>query len=60
MEWLFYKGLKQPMEIINPPGYTSQGSLRGLLMTDRKPLTALSYSDLLADGYAVVGSPATS
>jgi alkanesulfonate monooxygenase SsuD/methylene tetrahydromethanopterin reductase-like flavin-dependent oxidoreductase (luciferase family) len=59
VEWLFYKGLKQPMEIINPPGYTSQGSLRGLLMTDRKPFSALTYSDLLADGYAVVGSPAT-
>jgi len=59
VEWLFYKGLKQPMEIINPPGYTSQGSLRGLLMTDRKPFSALSYADLLAEGYAVVGSPAT-
>ncbi len=59
VEWLFYKGLKQPMELVNPPGYTSQSSLRGLLMTDRKPFSQLSYDELLADGYAIVGSPAT-
>jgi alkanesulfonate monooxygenase SsuD/methylene tetrahydromethanopterin reductase-like flavin-dependent oxidoreductase (luciferase family) len=59
VEWLFYRGLKQPMELVNPPGYMSQSSMRGLLMTERKPFGQLSYADLLADGYAVVGSPAT-
>jgi alkanesulfonate monooxygenase SsuD/methylene tetrahydromethanopterin reductase-like flavin-dependent oxidoreductase (luciferase family) len=59
VEWLFYKGLKQPMELINPPGYMSQSSMRGLLMTERKPFTQLSYADLLTEGYAVVGSPVT-
>jgi alkanesulfonate monooxygenase SsuD/methylene tetrahydromethanopterin reductase-like flavin-dependent oxidoreductase (luciferase family) len=59
LEWLFYKGLKQPMELINPPGYMSQSSMRGLLMTERKPFSQLSYADLLSEGYAVVGSPAT-
>ncbi|MGH3305958.1 MAG: hypothetical protein ACRDOK_30735, partial [Streptosporangiaceae bacterium] len=37
----------------------SQSSMRGLLMTERKPFSQLSYSDLLTEGYAVVGSPAT-
>ncbi len=59
IEWLFYKGLKQPMELINPPGYMSQSSMRGLLMTERKPFSELSYADLLTEGYAVVGSPQT-
>jgi alkanesulfonate monooxygenase SsuD/methylene tetrahydromethanopterin reductase-like flavin-dependent oxidoreductase (luciferase family) len=51
--------LKQPMEMVNPPGYMSPGSLRGVLMTERKPFSALSYEELLAEGYAVVGSPAS-
>ena len=59
VEWLFYKGLKQPMELVNPPGYMSQSSMRGLLMTERKPFSQLTYQDLLTEGYAVVGSPAT-
>jgi alkanesulfonate monooxygenase SsuD/methylene tetrahydromethanopterin reductase-like flavin-dependent oxidoreductase (luciferase family) len=59
IEWLFYKGLKQPMELVNPPGYMSEASMRGLLMTERKPFNQLSYADLLAEGYAVVGSPVT-
>ena len=59
VEWLFHKGLKQPMEMVNPPGYMSPGSLRGVLMTERKPFSALSYEELLAEGYAVVGSPAS-
>jgi alkanesulfonate monooxygenase SsuD/methylene tetrahydromethanopterin reductase-like flavin-dependent oxidoreductase (luciferase family) len=57
--WLFRQGLKQTMEMVNPPGYVSPSSLRGILSIDRKPFTALSYAELLADGYAVVGSPAT-
>ena len=59
VEWLFYKGLRQPAEMVNPPGYMSQSSLRGLLNTPRKPFTEMSYDDLLAEGYAVVGSPDT-
>jgi alkanesulfonate monooxygenase SsuD/methylene tetrahydromethanopterin reductase-like flavin-dependent oxidoreductase (luciferase family) len=57
--WLFRQGLKHPGEMISPPGYVSPGSLRGILSLDRKPFSALSYAELLADGYAVVGSPAT-
>jgi len=47
------------MEMVNPPGYVSPGSLRGMLSLDRKPFSALSYAELLAEGYAVVGSPDT-
>jgi alkanesulfonate monooxygenase SsuD/methylene tetrahydromethanopterin reductase-like flavin-dependent oxidoreductase (luciferase family) len=57
--WLFRKGLRQTAQMVNPPGYVSPGSLRGMLSLDRKPFGALSYEELLADGYAVVGSPAT-
>jgi alkanesulfonate monooxygenase SsuD/methylene tetrahydromethanopterin reductase-like flavin-dependent oxidoreductase (luciferase family) len=57
--WLFRRGLKHPMEMVNPPGYVSPGSLRGILSLDRKPFSALSYAELLDDGYAVVGSPDT-
>ncbi len=59
VEFLFRKALKTPMEMVNPPGYVSPGSLRGMLATERKPFGELSYEELLADGYAVVGSPAT-
>jgi alkanesulfonate monooxygenase SsuD/methylene tetrahydromethanopterin reductase-like flavin-dependent oxidoreductase (luciferase family) len=59
LTWLFRKGLKQTMEMVSPPGYVSPGSLRGILSLDRKPFSQLSYAELLADGYAVVGSPDT-
>jgi alkanesulfonate monooxygenase SsuD/methylene tetrahydromethanopterin reductase-like flavin-dependent oxidoreductase (luciferase family) len=57
--WLFHKGLKQGAEIVWPPGYMTQSSMRGLLMSGMKPFTELSYEELLTDGYAVVGSPDT-
>jgi alkanesulfonate monooxygenase SsuD/methylene tetrahydromethanopterin reductase-like flavin-dependent oxidoreductase (luciferase family) len=57
--WLFRKGLKQSSEMVLPPGYMSQGSLRGMLMSGRKPFTAASYEELVTEGYVVVGSPDT-
>ncbi len=59
VEFLFRKALKTPMEMVNPPGYVSPGSLRGILATGRRPFGELSYEELVAEGYAVVGSPAT-
>ncbi|WP_395110760.1 LLM class flavin-dependent oxidoreductase [Actinomadura sp. SCN-SB] len=59
LEWLFLKGLKQGTEIVSPPGYMSQGSMRGILKAGLKPFAELSYEELLAQGYAVVGSPRT-
>lgn len=57
--WLFRKGLKQGAEIVFPPGYMSPSSLRGVLMAGMKPFAALTYDELLTEGYAVVGSPDT-
>jgi alkanesulfonate monooxygenase SsuD/methylene tetrahydromethanopterin reductase-like flavin-dependent oxidoreductase (luciferase family) len=59
LEWLFHKGLKQGPEIVFPPGYMTPSSMRGLLMAGLKAYPELSYEELLAEGYAVVGSPDT-
>jgi alkanesulfonate monooxygenase SsuD/methylene tetrahydromethanopterin reductase-like flavin-dependent oxidoreductase (luciferase family) len=58
LEWLYRKGLKQTAEMVTPPGYMSPGSLRGVLASGMRPLGGFSYEDLLANGQAVVGSPA--
>jgi alkanesulfonate monooxygenase SsuD/methylene tetrahydromethanopterin reductase-like flavin-dependent oxidoreductase (luciferase family) len=57
--WLFRKALKHPSEMVVPPGYMSPGSLRGMLMSGRKPFHEVSYEEMVADGYVVVGSPDT-
>jgi alkanesulfonate monooxygenase SsuD/methylene tetrahydromethanopterin reductase-like flavin-dependent oxidoreductase (luciferase family) len=57
--WLFHKGLKQGAELMWPPGYMTPSSMRGLLTAGMKPFPELSYEELQADGYAVVGSPST-
>jgi len=59
LEWLFRKGLKQTPQMVTPPGYMSPGSLRGVLMSGLRGGGASSYEDLLANGLAVVGSPAS-
>jgi alkanesulfonate monooxygenase SsuD/methylene tetrahydromethanopterin reductase-like flavin-dependent oxidoreductase (luciferase family) len=57
--WLFHRGLKQGPELMNPPGYMSASSMRGVLMAGMKPFPELSYEDLISGGYVVVGSPDT-
>ncbi|MFC0112216.1 hypothetical protein [Kibdelosporangium aridum] len=42
---------------MNPPGYMSPSSLRGVLMAGMKPFPQLSYEELQSEGYVVVGSP---
>jgi alkanesulfonate monooxygenase SsuD/methylene tetrahydromethanopterin reductase-like flavin-dependent oxidoreductase (luciferase family) len=59
IEWLFHKGLKQGTEIVNPPGYMSPSSLRGLLQAGMKPFREMSFDELVDEGHAVVGSPDT-
>jgi alkanesulfonate monooxygenase SsuD/methylene tetrahydromethanopterin reductase-like flavin-dependent oxidoreductase (luciferase family) len=59
VEWLFHKGLKQGRELVQPPGYMSPGSMRGMLASGARPLGELSFADLLAQGYVVAGSPET-
>jgi alkanesulfonate monooxygenase SsuD/methylene tetrahydromethanopterin reductase-like flavin-dependent oxidoreductase (luciferase family) len=58
VEWLYHKGLKQSAEMVTPPGYMSPGSLRGVLASGLRA-GGSSYEDLLANGQAVVGSPAS-
>ena len=59
VEWLYHKGLKQPAQMVTPPGYMSPGSLRGVLASGMRGLGVSSYEDLLAQGQAVVGSPSS-
>jgi alkanesulfonate monooxygenase SsuD/methylene tetrahydromethanopterin reductase-like flavin-dependent oxidoreductase (luciferase family) len=59
VEWLYHKGLKQSAEMVTPPGYMSPGSLRGVLGSGMRGFGKQSYEDLLANGQAVVGSPAS-
>jgi alkanesulfonate monooxygenase SsuD/methylene tetrahydromethanopterin reductase-like flavin-dependent oxidoreductase (luciferase family) len=59
VEWLYHKGLRTPPEMVNPPGYMSSGSLRGVLASGMRGFGASSYEDLLAQGQAVVGSPSS-
>jgi alkanesulfonate monooxygenase SsuD/methylene tetrahydromethanopterin reductase-like flavin-dependent oxidoreductase (luciferase family) len=59
IEWLYHKGLKQGIERVMPPGYTSLGSLRGMLMGRGKAPNEYTYEEIIDNGMAVVGSPDT-
>jgi alkanesulfonate monooxygenase SsuD/methylene tetrahydromethanopterin reductase-like flavin-dependent oxidoreductase (luciferase family) len=59
LEWLFHKGLRITIELYMPPGYLSEGSMRGMLSSGAKPFHQLSYQELIDQGYAIVGGPAT-
>jgi alkanesulfonate monooxygenase SsuD/methylene tetrahydromethanopterin reductase-like flavin-dependent oxidoreductase (luciferase family) len=59
VEFLYHKALKQTAEMVNPPGYMSPGSLRGVLASGLRGFGVQSYEDLLAQGQAVVGSPSS-
>lgn len=58
VEWLYHLGLKQTAQMVTPPGYMSPGSLRGVLASGMQGFRESPYEDLLANGQAVVGSPA--
>ena len=57
VEMLFHKMLKQGLEIVLPPGYMSESSLRGMLSAGGKRFGEMSYDDLVEAGMVVVGSP---
>jgi alkanesulfonate monooxygenase SsuD/methylene tetrahydromethanopterin reductase-like flavin-dependent oxidoreductase (luciferase family) len=59
IEWLYHKGLKQGIERVMPPGYTSLGSLRGMLSARGKAPNEYTYEEIIDNGMAVVGSPDT-
>ena len=57
--WLYHKGLKHKFEHLFPPGYMSDHSWGRFLQSGLGAYSDVSYEDLVAQGYAVVGSPAT-
>lgn len=57
--WLFRRGLKMPSHFLLPPGYITEESLRKFLRTGLRPPSELSFDELEAGGYILVGSPKT-
>ena len=57
VEMLFHKLLKQGVEIVLPPGYMSESSLRGILAGRAGAFAGLSYEDLVDNDMVIVGSP---
>ncbi|MEI9963997.1 MAG: LLM class flavin-dependent oxidoreductase [Caulobacteraceae bacterium] len=59
VEWLYRRGLKITQQLYFPAGYMTEKSWRGLVSAGAKQFFELSYEELLEQGYAIVGSPAT-
>ena len=57
--WLYHKGLKHKFEHLFPPGYMTEHSWGRFLQSGLGAYSDVSYEDLVKEGYAVVGSPAT-
>jgi alkanesulfonate monooxygenase SsuD/methylene tetrahydromethanopterin reductase-like flavin-dependent oxidoreductase (luciferase family) len=57
--WLYHVGLRMRRPFWQPPGYTTEASLRRILTAGVTPPTELGFEDLERGGYIIVGSPAT-
>jgi alkanesulfonate monooxygenase SsuD/methylene tetrahydromethanopterin reductase-like flavin-dependent oxidoreductase (luciferase family) len=57
VEYLFHKMLKQGLEIVLPPGYMSESSLRGMMSAGAGAFGRLEYEDLVDKKMVIVGSP---
>jgi alkanesulfonate monooxygenase SsuD/methylene tetrahydromethanopterin reductase-like flavin-dependent oxidoreductase (luciferase family) len=57
--WVYHVGLRMLPPFYQPPGYTSEPSLRRLLTNRPKLPTELTFEELEEDGYIICGSPAT-
>ena len=57
--WLYHKGLKHKFEHLFPPGYMTDHSWGRFLQSGLGAYSDVSYEDLVKQGYAVVGTPAT-
>lgn len=55
--WMFRRGLKMPPNLLVPPGYITEESLRKFLKTNVKAPAELSFAELVRDGYVIAGSP---
>lgn len=63
LSWLFQTHLRVPNHYFTPPGFSSREGFAGFQKAaakhNLKPLTQLSYEDMINDGYIIVGSPDT-
>jgi len=59
IEWLFHRGLKIPPHFLLPPGYITENSLRKFIGTGLRHPSELSFEELDAGGYFLVGSART-
>lgn len=61
--WFFRNSLKIPQWQMLPPGYNTADAVRkqmeGRARSGGKPFTALTYDELIEQGYVIVGSPET-
>ncbi|HEX9821515.1 MAG TPA: hypothetical protein VGD07_18090 [Methylomirabilota bacterium] len=57
--WVYHVGLRMLPPYWQPPGYTTEASLKRLLGSRGKMPTELTYEDLDEGGYLICGSPAT-
>jgi alkanesulfonate monooxygenase SsuD/methylene tetrahydromethanopterin reductase-like flavin-dependent oxidoreductase (luciferase family) len=54
--WLFHTGLKVRPEFNFPPGYMSEGSMRGMLMSGAPQRGKATLKELIDTGVVIVGS----
>jgi len=59
IRWLFRRGLKIPPNVLVPPGYITEASLRKFLAAGVTPPGELSFEALERGGYILVGSART-
>jgi alkanesulfonate monooxygenase SsuD/methylene tetrahydromethanopterin reductase-like flavin-dependent oxidoreductase (luciferase family) len=57
--WVYNVGLRMLPPFYLPPGYLTEASLRRTLVNRPKLPTDLTFEDLEAGGYIIVGSPST-
>jgi len=57
--WVYNVGLRMPLPFWQPPGYTTEASLRRVLGAGLKLPTELTFRDLEEGGYIICGSPGT-
>jgi alkanesulfonate monooxygenase SsuD/methylene tetrahydromethanopterin reductase-like flavin-dependent oxidoreductase (luciferase family) len=57
--WVYHVGLRMLPLFYQPPGYTTESSLRRVLTNRPKLPTELTFEELEDGGYIICGSPAT-
>jgi alkanesulfonate monooxygenase SsuD/methylene tetrahydromethanopterin reductase-like flavin-dependent oxidoreductase (luciferase family) len=57
--WVYHVGLRMRQPFYQPPGYTTEPSLRRVLTNRPKLPTELTFEELEDGGYIICGSPTT-